>query len=54
MYLATSKSTIGMVLVQEDKNIQEHLIYYLSRSFVDANISYAHVEKLALAAIHAA
>ena len=41
-----------MVLVQEDENLQEHAIYYLSRSLVDAKLSYTHVEKLALAAVH--
>ena len=54
LYLVTSESTIGMVLVQEDKSLQEHAIYYLSRSLVDVEFSYAHVEKLALAAFHIA
>ena len=54
LYLATSEPTIGMVLVQEDDSLQEHAIYYLSRSLVESKISYAHVEKLALAAIHTA
>ena len=43
-----------MVLVQEDDSLQEHAIYYLSRSLVEAKLSYAHVEKLALAAVHIA
>ena len=43
-----------MVLVQEDNSLQEHVIYYLSRSLVEATISYAHVEKLALVAVHIA
>jgi hypothetical protein len=54
IYLATSESTIGMVLVQEEKSLQEHAIYYLSRSLVEAKLSYAHVEKLALAVVHTA
>jgi hypothetical protein len=29
-YLVSSKSTIGMVLVQEDDTLEEHVIYYLS------------------------
>ena len=43
-----------MVLVQEDDSLQEHAIYYLSRSLVEAKISYAHVDKLALADVHTA
>ena len=30
LYVAVSMETIGMVLVQEDEEIQEHVIYYLS------------------------
>ena len=29
LYVATSMATIGMVLVQEDEELQEHVIYYL-------------------------
>jgi hypothetical protein len=32
LYLAASTSTIAMVLVQEDPNGEEHVIYYLSKS----------------------
>ena len=45
--------TIGMVLVQEDEQLQEHAIYYLSRNLIDVKIHYSHVEKLALATVHA-
>ena len=31
LYLAASESTIGVVLVQEDDRLQEHVVYYLSR-----------------------
>ena len=41
-----------MVLVQEDEEIHEHAIYYLSRNLIDAEIHYSHVEKLALATVH--
>ena len=54
LYLAASESTIGMVLVQDDENIQEHVIYYLSTSLANVEISYAHAEKLALEVVHAA
>ena len=43
-----------MVLVQEDDSLQEHAIYYLSTSLVEVELSYAHVKKLALAAVHIA
>ena len=44
--------TIGMVLVQEDEELHEHVIYYLSQNLIDAEIHYSHVEKLALATVH--
>lgn len=54
MYLAASGSTIGMVPVQEDERFQEHAIYFLSRELVENELSYVHVERLALAAVHVA
>jgi hypothetical protein len=51
LYLVTSTSTIAMVLVQEDSNDEEHVIYYLSKSLSGLELKYSHVEKLALAAI---
>jgi hypothetical protein len=53
LYVATSKEMIGMVLVQEDDDLCEHAIYYLSRNLVGPEIKYYHVEMLALASIHA-
>eukprot|EP00253_Pinus_taeda_P024634 PITA_24634 len=35
LYLAAAESTIGMVLVQEDDALTEHVIYYLSRGLID-------------------
>jgi hypothetical protein len=37
LYLVTAESTIGMVLVQEDDLLEEHVIYYLSRGLVGRN-----------------
>ena len=34
LYLAAAESMIGMVLVQEDDALAEHVIYYLSRGLV--------------------
>lgn len=42
-----------MVLVQEDDELHEHIVYYLSRNLVGPELKYSHVEKLALVAIHA-
>jgi hypothetical protein len=52
LYIAASEGTIGMVLVQEDDDLHEHVIYYLSRNLVSPKLKYSHVEKLALASIH--
>jgi hypothetical protein len=51
LYLATSDSTIAMVLVQEDDSHDEHMIYYLSQSLTTTETKYLLVEKLALAAV---
>ena len=53
MYLAVAESTIGMVLVQEDDSLAEHVIYYLSRGLVGPELRYTAIEKLALVAVHA-
>ena len=52
IYVATYQEMIGIVLVQEDEELQEHVIYYLSRNLIDAELRYTHVDKLALATIH--
>ena len=51
LYLAASDTTVGMVLVQTDNVHMEHVIYYLSRGLVGAELKYPYVEKLALAAV---
>ena len=53
LYLAAAFSTIAMVLVQDDDDGNEHVVYYLLQNLLDTEMSYAHVEKLALAAVHA-
>ena len=40
-----------MVLVQDNDNGNEHVIYYLSRNLLDPETCYAHIKKLALAAV---
>ena len=53
LYVAVSMEMIGMVLVQKDEELQEHVIYYLRWNLIDMEILYSHVEKLALATVHA-
>ena len=52
LYLATSESTIGVVLVQEDDKLREHGVYYLSCALAGPKLRYSHVEKLALATVY--
>ena len=52
LYLATSESTIGVVLVQEDDKLQEHVVYYLSCALAGPELRYSHVENLALATVY--
>ena len=51
LYLAASFSTIAMVLVQDDDDGSENVIYYLSRILLDPEMRYAHVEKIVLATV---
>ena len=44
---------MGMVLAQEGDDHSEHVIYYLSRALIGPELAYSHVEKLALAEVHA-
>eukprot|EP00253_Pinus_taeda_P016333 PITA_16333 len=46
-----ASSTIAMVLVQDDDEGNEHVIYYLSHNILDIETCYTHVEKLALAVV---
>eukprot|EP00253_Pinus_taeda_P031965 PITA_31965 len=46
LYLASTPSTIAMILVQDDYEGNKHVIYYLSHNLLDTKTHYAHVEKL--------
>lgn len=48
LYLATSTSTICMLLVQEDYSSYEHVVYYLNKCLLNVETHYSHVEKLVL------
>ena len=51
LYVVASMSTIAMVLVQTYEHNQEHVIYYASKSLLDSETWYSHMEKLALAMV---
>ena len=51
LYIVASATTISMVLVQENPNGQEHVIYYASNNLMDSETWYSRVEKLALATV---
>jgi hypothetical protein len=52
LYLDTTEYTIGMVLVQEDDVLEDHVMYYVSRGLVGKKLNYTRVEKLALEIVH--
>ena len=43
---------IGIVIVQEDVKLHEHVIYYLSHALASPELRYSHVEKLALVEVY--
>ena len=53
LYLGASESTIGVVLVEEDDNFQENVVYYVIHYLVGPKLRYTHVKKLALAVVYA-
>ena len=53
LYVATSEHAVSGVLIREESGEQQ-LIYYVSRSLVDAKTRYPVMEKLALAVVTAA
>ena len=52
IYVSMYQETIGMVLVQEDEELHDNVIYYLIQNLIDVELHYTHVEKLALATVH--
>lgn len=50
MYVAVSTTSISLVLLREEASV-EHVIYYVSRAIVHAEIRYPDIEKLALALV---
>ena len=52
IYVSISLEMIGMVLVQKDEELHEHVIYYLIWNLIDVELHYSNVENLALATVH--
>ncbi|KAI9174582.1 hypothetical protein LWI28_019545 [Acer negundo] len=50
VYLVVSDTAVSAVLIREEGNIQ-HLVYYVSKAFLDAETRYSRLEKLALALV---
>lgn len=48
MYLAVTKISVRAVLVRDDYSKQYH-IYHVSKTLLDAEIRYTHLEQLVLA-----
>ena len=51
MYLSVSKHAVSAVLLR-DQGVQQ-LVYYISKTLVDAEMRYLPLEKLVLALVHA-
>ena len=51
LYIATSTTTIAMVLVQENPDSQEHVTYYASKNLMDYETQYSLMEKLVFAMV---
>ena len=52
LYLAVSGKAVSAVLVKDHEG-QQHPVYYVSKSLLDAEARYSHLEKLILALIMA-
>lgn len=53
LYLTSSQSSLGMVLVQTHDDRSEHVIYYLSKGLGRTELTYSHVENLSLVVVFA-
>ena len=51
LYIVASTTTIAMVLVQENPDGQDHMIYYAGKNLMDSKTRYSWMDKLALATV---
>ncbi|KAH9303844.1 hypothetical protein KI387_008248, partial [Taxus chinensis] len=49
LYLSATDHAVGAMLVHRDSKHREQAVYYISRTLVDYETRYTHVEKLCLA-----
>jgi len=47
LYFTTTESSINIVLVQEDDELQENAIYYVSHALMGPKLKYSDVENMA-------
>jgi hypothetical protein len=52
LYMFVSKGTVGMVLIQEEDELHDHIVYYLSKKLFGPKLKYYNVEKLSLAIVN--
>lgn len=53
LYISATNVAIGTMLAQKNDMNKEQAIYYISRTLVDYEIHYVHIEKLCLAIVFA-
>ncbi|XP_074282818.1 uncharacterized protein LOC141607366 [Silene latifolia] len=53
LYIATEERSLGAMCAQEIEDRKERALYYLSRTFVGAELNYSPIEKICLALVFA-
>lgn len=51
LYILASTYVVTSVLIQEDDDYDEHVIYYISKTLTRLTINFVHYEKLSLAVV---
>lgn len=52
LYISASTFDVAGVLVQDDDDREEHVVYYISKQLSRPALKYSHDKKLALAVVH--
>ena len=53
LYISATKTSLGILLAQEDDNNKERAIYYLSHTLISYEMNYSIIEKAFLAVVFA-
>ena len=53
LYISTTKTSLGILLAQEDNNNKELVVYYLSHTLISYEMNYSIIEKAFLAVVFA-